>query len=46
MPISWGEMTLTEDLNGQSMTYRFWHKPGYELFLAMREFAEALPEPA
>jgi hypothetical protein len=45
MPITWNEITLTEDLNGQALTYKiFWHKPGYELFLEMRAFAEELPE--
>jgi hypothetical protein len=45
MPIKWNQVTLTEDLHGKAMTYEsFWHKPGYELFLEMREFAEALPE--
>lgn len=45
MPITWNGITLTEDLNGQALTYKFfWHKPGYELFLEMRAFAKVLPE--
>jgi hypothetical protein len=44
MPITWMHISLTEDLHGKPMTHEsFWHKPGYELFLAMRHFAEALP---
>jgi hypothetical protein len=39
-------MSLTYDLHGKAITYEsFWHKSGYELFLAMRAFAEALPGP-
>jgi hypothetical protein len=46
LPIMWRGISLTADLEGKTMTYEsFWHKPGYELFLAMRGFAEALPEP-
>ena len=38
-------MSLTYDLHGKSVTYEsFWHKPGYELFLTMRAFANDLPE--
>jgi hypothetical protein len=45
MPITWGGITLTEDLHGKVLTYQFfWHKPGYALFLEMRAFAEGLPE--
>jgi hypothetical protein len=45
MPITWRGITLTEDWHGKPITYEtFWHKPGYELFLEMRAFAEALPE--
>jgi hypothetical protein len=44
LPLSWQGITLSEDLQGKPMTYEtFWHKPGYELFLEMRDFAEALP---
>jgi len=45
LPITWRGITLTEDLNGKPITHEtFWHKPGYELFLEMRAFADALPE--
>jgi hypothetical protein len=44
-PIRWRTVTITEDMSGQPMTAAiFWHKPGYELFLEMRAFAETLPE--
>jgi hypothetical protein len=46
-PIRWRGISLTADLHGKAITYEtFWHKPGYELFLSMRGFAEALPESA
>jgi hypothetical protein len=46
LPITWRGITLTDALDGKPLTYEaFWHKPGYELFLEMRVFAEALPEP-
>jgi hypothetical protein len=36
---------LTADLHGKPITYEFFkHKSGYELFLAMRAFAERIPE--
>ncbi|HZP77962.1 MAG TPA: hypothetical protein VFB45_17580 [Pseudolabrys sp.] len=45
MPLSWGGVTLTAELDGTPLTYEsFWHKTGYELFLAMRAFSEAMPE--
>jgi hypothetical protein len=45
MPITWHGITLTENLDGRPMNYEFfWHRPGYELFLEMRGFAEVLPE--
>jgi hypothetical protein len=44
-PITWRGITLTPDLHGKAITFEsFWHKSGYELFVAMRSFAEALPE--
>jgi hypothetical protein len=44
-PIAWRSMSLTYDLHGKAVTYEsFWHKPGYELFLTMRAFADDLPE--
>ena len=37
---------LTPDLHGKAITYElFSHKSGYELFVAMRSFAEALLQP-
>lgn len=45
LPIGWRGNSLTADLHGKPLTYElFWHNSGYELFLAMRDFAEALPE--
>lgn len=44
-PIAWRGISLTADLHGKAITFdSFWHKSGYELFVAMRSFAEALPE--
>jgi hypothetical protein len=44
LPIKWGTVTFTEDMEGLPMTAAiFWHKPGYELFLEMWAFAETLP---
>ncbi|PDT32218.1 hypothetical protein CO671_29770 [Rhizobium sp. M10] len=44
LPISWNGMTISEAMNGQEITYlTLWHKTGYDLFLEMRAFAEALP---
>jgi hypothetical protein len=44
-PIMWRDITLTYDLHGQAITNEsLWHKPGYELFLEMRDFAATLPE--
>lgn len=46
MPITWNGITITPDLQGRSLTHEsFWHKPGYQLFLEMQEFAKVLPEP-
>jgi hypothetical protein len=45
LPIRWKTVTITAEMEGRPMTAEiFWHKPGYELFLEMRAFAEALPE--
>jgi len=45
LPLTWNGITLTQDLHGKSIAYgTFWHRPGYELFLEMRRFAESLPE--
>jgi hypothetical protein len=44
-PIAWRGISLTVDLHGKPITYEtFWHKSGYELYLAMRSFAERLPD--
>jgi hypothetical protein len=44
-PITWRDISLTADLHGKPITFEsFWHKPGYELFVSMCSFAEALPE--
>ncbi|MGY8681275.1 hypothetical protein Q2941_26310 [Bradyrhizobium sp. UFLA05-153] len=44
-PITWRGIFLTPDLDGKTITFEpFWHKSGYELLVAMRDFAEALPE--
>jgi hypothetical protein len=45
LPIRWKTVTITEEMDGQPMTAAiFWHKPGYELFLEMRAFADGLPD--
>ena len=45
LPISWRTITITEKMEGRPMTAEiFWHRPGYELFLEMQAFAEAMPE--
>jgi hypothetical protein len=45
LPITWRTVTFTEDMEGQPMTAAiFWHRLGYELFLEMQVFAEAMPE--
>lgn len=45
LPITWRTVAFTEDTEGQPMTAAiFWHRPGYELFLEMQTFAEAMPE--
>ncbi|MGP7985668.1 hypothetical protein [Rhodoblastus sp.] len=44
LPIAWNGITLSREMEGQPITYELWHKKGYELFLEMKAFAEALPE--
>ena len=45
LPVTWNGITLSQEMQGQAITYEsLWHKRGYELFLEMRIFAEALPE--
>lgn len=44
-PILWHGVSLTPDLHGKAITFgSFWHRSGYELFVAMRSFAKTLPE--
>ena len=44
-PIRWRTVVFTREMERQPMTATiFWHKPGYELFLEMRQFAESLPD--
>jgi len=44
LPITWNGITLSQDMEGQRITYEmFYDNIGYELFLEMRSFAEALP---
>jgi hypothetical protein len=46
LPIRWRTITITKEMEGQPMTaafFFFWHKPGYELFLEMQTFADAMP---
>ncbi|MBL1258742.1 hypothetical protein [Methylocystis sp. Sn-Cys] len=44
LPIVWNGITLSLEMEGQSVVYELWHKKGYELFFEMKAFAEALPE--
>ncbi len=45
LPATCNGIAITEELQGQPISYRqFWHKPGYELFLEMRDFAKRLPD--
>ncbi|MBR1326062.1 hypothetical protein [Bradyrhizobium ottawaense] len=45
LPLTWRTITISADMDGQPLSsMTFWHKPGYELFLEMQAFAEALPE--
>lgn len=45
LPVTWNGITLSQEMEGQAITYEsLWHKRGYELFLEMKTFAEALPE--
>ena len=46
LPVTWNSITIDGNCDGQVITYEtLWHRPGYELFLEMKEFANALPEP-
>lgn len=45
LPITWRGISLTAELDGKAISFEsFWHRSGYELFVDMRAFAEALPE--
>ena len=45
LPITWNEITIDINCDGKDITFEtVWHRPGYELFLEMKEFAESLPE--
>lgn len=47
LPVRWNGITIDGNNEGQVITYEtLWHRSGYELFLEMKEFADALPEPA
>lgn len=44
-PLTWNGITISQEMDGKVIAYEsLWHKPGYELFLEMRKFAEAMPE--
>jgi len=46
LPVTWNGITITPNMDGEAITYEaLWHNSGYALFLEMRVFAEALPEP-
>ena len=46
LPTTWNGMSITADLDGLPLEAgNFWHRQGYKLFMEMRVFAEALPEP-
>ncbi len=46
LPVTWNSITIDGKCDGQVITYEtLWHRSGYELFLEMKEFANALPEP-
>jgi hypothetical protein len=45
LPVMWNGITIDGNCDGQTITYEtLWHRPGYELFLEMKEFACSLPE--
>jgi hypothetical protein len=44
LPLRWRTITITHEMDGKPVTFEaLWHRPGYELFLEMKVFAEALP---
>jgi hypothetical protein len=45
LPVTWNGITIDINCDGKDITFEtLWHRPGYELFLEMKEFAESLPE--
>lgn len=45
LPVKWNGITIDSNCDGRAITYEtLWHNPGYELFLEMKAFADALPE--
>jgi|ERR1700722_4101371 len=45
LPVTWNGITISGNLEGMPITYEiFAHRPGYELFLEMKAFADELPE--
>ncbi len=46
LPVTWNSIIIDSNCDGRAITFEtLWHRPGYELFLEMKEFANALPEP-
>jgi len=46
LPITWNGITIDHNCDGKEITFEtLWHRPGYELFLEMKEFAISLLEP-
>jgi hypothetical protein len=46
LPITWNGITIDHNCEGNEITFEtLWHRPGYELFLEMKEFANSLSEP-
>jgi hypothetical protein len=45
LPLTWNGNTIDASCHGKDITFEtFWHRPGYELFLEMRKFADSLPQ--
>jgi hypothetical protein len=45
LPVKWNGIIIDSNCDGQVITCEaLWHRPGYELFLKMKEFAGTLPE--
>lgn len=44
LPVIWNGITIDNNCDGKAITHEtFWHRPGYELFLEMKTFADSLP---